>query len=92
MDVALAVCKHSPVFRISPPLPMEEGGGGDPPRVSKVSVVELSGKKTADCSRRVLVIGISFFDPSSTFDPVMRGQRPNFRKIDNFSNLHAYIS
>ena len=32
------------------------------------------------------------FDPRSIFDPVLKGQGSNFRKIDNFSTLHAYIS
>ena len=33
-----------------------------------------------------------FFDPRSIFDPVMRGQNANFRKIDNYSTLHEYTS
>ena len=50
-----------------------QGGGCDPPRVSKLMVVELS-KKIADCSRRVLAIDGAFFCPRSIFDPVMRDQ------------------
>ena len=56
-----------------------------PPRVSKLSV-ELSGKKTADGSRRVLAIGGEFFYLRSIFDPVVRGQRSNFGKIDIFQH------
>ena len=41
---------------------------------------------------RVLAIGSVFFDPRSIFNPVMTGQLSNFRKIDNVSALHAYIS
>ena len=40
------------------------GGGGvrpPPPGVWKLSVVELSGKKTADCSQQVLAIDSAFF-------------------------------
>ena len=44
-------------------------------------------KKTIDCSRRVLAIGGIFFDPRSTFDLVMAGQRSIFGKIDVFSTL-----
>ena len=36
-------------------------------------------------AERVLAIVSAFFEPRSIFDPVMRGQRSNFRKIDNFS-------
>ena len=50
-------------------------GGCDPPGVSKLSVVELSEKKTADCSRRVLAIDSAFFYPRSKMDPVLGGQR-----------------
>ena len=66
------------------------GGGGyaTPQRVSKLRVVELSGKNQqivhAECSQLV----VRFFRPRSIFDLVMRGQRSNFRKIDNFSFLH----
>ena len=60
-----------------------------PPRVSKLSVVELSKKKTtADYSRRVRAIDGAFCGPRSKFDPVMIGQRSMFRKIVNFSTLH----
>ena len=34
----------------------------------------------------------AFFDPRSIFDPVIRGQRSNFRDIGNFSILHYRIS
>ena len=72
--------RPSSVFRH---LPQCRGGGCDPPGVSKLSVVELSGK-TADCSRRVLAIGSAFFDSRSKIDPVLGGQRSNFREIGNF--------
>ena len=62
-----------------------------PPRFSKLRAVELSGKNDV-FSRRVLAIGDAFFGPSSIFDPVMRGQMSNFRKIDNFLDLLYYSS
>ena len=61
---------------------VQGGGGGvryDPPAVSKLSVVRLSEKKTADCSRQVLAIGGALCDRRSIFEPVMRGQTSNFR-------------
>ena len=56
-----------------------------PPGVPKLSVVALREKKTIDCSRRVLAIGGIFFNPRSTFDLVMSGQRSIFGEIDVFS-------
>ena len=47
-------------------------------------VVDLS-EKTADCSRRALAIGGACFMLGQKFNPVMRGQISNFRKINNFS-------
>ena len=45
------------------------GGWCDPPHgVWKLSVIELSGKKTADFSRQVLAIGSAFFDLRSKID------------------------
>ena len=55
-----------------------------PPGVSKLSVVALREKRPIDCSRRVLAIGGIFFDPRSTFDLVMAGQRSIFGEIDVF--------
>ena len=46
-----------------------------------------SRKRPNDCSRRVLAIGGIFFDPRSTFDLVMAGQRSIFGEIDVFSTL-----
>ena len=70
-----------------------KGGGATPFRVSELTVVELSGKKQADCSRRILAIGGAFFSyRREIFDVVMKGHRSNFREIGKFSNLHAYIS
>ena len=65
-----------------------------PPRVSNLMVIELSKKIPVDCSRRVPAIGgeFFFFGPRLIFDTVMRGQRSNFRKIDNVSTLHWHIS
>ena len=64
------------------------GGGGrdDPPRISKLRVVELSQKKKT--SGLLSTSSGVFFGHRSIFDPVMTGERSNFRKIDNFSNLH----
>ena len=55
-------------------------GGGiyDPCRVSKLSVVELSGK-SVDCSRKILIIHGKFY-PRPIFNPVMTGQMQNFAK------------
>ena len=66
---------------------VKDGDQYDLPHVSKLSVVELS-KKAANCSRRVLAIGGAFLDHRSIFVPVMRDQRSNVRKIDNFSTLY----
>ena len=63
------------------------------PGVSKLSVVELSGIKTADCTRRALAInGAFFFVPTSIFDSVMGGRMSNFRKMEKSSTLHEHIS
>ena len=66
-------------------------GGATPARILKLSIAELSGK-SSDCSRGVLAVGGAFFYPRSIFYPVMSGQRSNFREIDFFFTLHAYIS
>ena len=63
------------------------GGGGKPPGVSKLRVVKLREKKTADSSRRVLAIGGAIFYPRSKFHPVLGGKRSNFREIGTFSTL-----
>ena len=55
-----------------------------PPGVSKRKVVELSGKKTTDCSQRDLAIVGIFFGSRSTFDLLMTGQRSIFGEIDVF--------
>ena len=68
------------------------GGGGRPPSRFEAKRRIAWRKKTADCSRRVIAIGGAFLDPRSIFDPVMRGQGSIFGKVDNFSNLHAYLS
>ena len=56
-----------------------DGGGGH--GISKLSVV---AEKNSGLLLRVLTIGGTFFDPRSIFDPIMRGQRSNFRKIEFF--------
>ena len=50
----------------------------------KTKVVELSGKNRLIALDET-AIGGAFIGPRSIFDPVMTGQRSNFRKIDNFS-------
>ena len=52
-------------------------------RVSKLRVIELSGKKTSDFSRQVLAIGGGFY-LRSKFDPVLGDQKSNFLQIGNF--------
>ena len=59
-------------------------GGGDPPGVSKLSIV-VHIEKTADCSRQVLAIGSAFFDNRSKIDPFLGGKTSNFREIGKFS-------
>ena len=51
-----------------------------------------SRKRPADCSRRVIAIGGIIFGPRSIFDPVMAGQRSNFRKLYDSSTLRVHIS
>ena len=59
--------------------------------VSKRSVVELSGK-----DQQMLSLSTRdwwyYFGPRSIFDPVMAGQRSNFRKFYDFSTLRVHIS
>ena len=67
-------------------------GGGDttvPPRVSKLSVVEVSGKNSGLLST-ITRDWWCFFDHSSTFDPVIRAHISNLREIDSFSTLHEH--
>ena len=71
---------------------MQGGGGCDPPGVSKLSVVELSGKNQRIALDEYSRLVVRFFGPRSIFDPVMRGQRSNFREIGNFSNYIYCIS
>ena len=78
-------------YGVSPPSVGQGGGGCNPPPlgISKRSVVELSGKDQrialAEYSRLVVLF-------RSIFDPVMAGQRSNFRKFYDFSTLRVYIS
>ena len=51
-----------------------------------------SRKRPADCARRVLAIGGIIFGPRSIFDPVMAGQRSNFRKFRYFLVSRVHIS
>ena len=72
---------------------MKTGGGAIPARVSKLSVVELSQKKTADSSRRVLAIYVAFFFYlRAIFVPGMRGQISGFREVGKFSTSQILIS
>ena len=64
--------------------PGRGGGRCDPPWRFETKRRSASRKKTIDCSRRVLAIGGTFFDPRSTFDLVMAGQRSIFGEIDVF--------
>ena len=67
---------------------VQRGGGLiRPQRVSKLMVVELSEKNTADCSRRVLAIGGAIFYSRSIFDRVFEDQMSNFRKSAIFFNF-----
>ena len=64
------------------------GGGGwcdPPPWRFQTKRRRASRKRPADCFRRVLAIGGIIFGPRSIFDPVMAGQRSNFRKFHDFS-------
>ena len=63
------------------------GAGGvvcDPPAFPNGTSKSFAEKKTVDCPRRVLAIGGISFGPRSIFDPVMTGQRSNFRKFHDF--------
>ena len=64
------------------------GGGGvgatPPPWRFQTKRRWASRKRPADCS--LLAIGGIIFGPRSIFDPVMAGQRSNFRKFHDFSN------
>ena len=61
-----------------------------PPRRFKTKLRSASRKGPIDCSRRVLAIGSILFDPKSTFDVVMAGQRSIFGEIDVFSTLQDH--
>ena len=60
------------------------GGGCDPSWRFETKRRSASRKRPIDCSRRVLAVGGIFFDPRSTFDLVMAGQRSIFVEIDVF--------
>ena len=62
-----------------------QGGGGeyDRSRLSKLSVVELSRKNQRIALDEYSRLVVRFSSP--IFDPVMGGQRSNYRKSDNFS-------
>ena len=62
------------------------GVGATPPWRFQTKRRRASRKRPADCSRRVLAIGGIIFGPRSIFDPVMAGQRSNFRKFHEFSS------
>ena len=60
-------------------------GATPPPWRFQTKRRRASRKRAADCARRVLAIGGIIFGPRSIFDPVMAGQRSNFRKFHYFS-------
>ena len=69
------------------------GGATHPLGVSKRSVVELSGKdQQIAFAEKVLAIGGIIFGSRSICDPVMTGQRSNFRKFYDFLTLQVHIS
>ena len=72
----------------------DRGGGGlvRPPWLFQTKRRRASRKRPADCSRRLLAIGGIIFGPRSIFDQLMAGQRSNFRKFYDFSNLRVHIS
>ena len=61
------------------------GVGATPPWRFQTKRRRASRKRPADCSRGVLAIGGIIFGPRSILDPVMAGQRSNFRKFHDFS-------
>ena len=65
-------------------------GGATPLGVSKPSVIELREKTSR--FRRVLAICGIIFGFRSMFDPVMTGQRSNFRKFHDFLVSRVHIS
>ena len=69
------------------------GGWCDPPPWRfQTKRRRASRKRPADCARRVLAIGGIIFGPRSIFDPVMAGQRSNFRKFRDFLVSRVHIS
>ena len=68
------------------------GGGCDPPLRFQTKRRRASRKRPAACARRVLAIGSIIFGPRSIFDPVMAGQRSNFRKFRDFLVSRVHIS
>ena len=62
-----------------------------PQRVSKLSVVELSGKP-ADCPQRVVAMGSVSFYLRSLFDPVMKIRCQNVHDIGNFLTSEVHKS
>ena len=72
--------------------PLATTGWCDPPWRFQTKRRRASRKRPADCSRRVLAIGCIIFGLRSIFDPVMAGQRSNFRNFYDFSTLRVHIS
>ena len=72
------------------------GGGGlvrpPPPWRFQTKRRRASRKRPADCARRVLAIGGMIFGPRSILDPVMAGQRSNFREFRDFLVSRVHIS
>ena len=71
-----------------------QGGGGSmrPNWRFETKRRSASRKRPIDCSRRVLAIGGIFFEPRSTFDLVIAGQRSIFGEIDVFFNFTRQYS
>ena len=82
--LTLAGTRHFPI------LDGTRGEGATPRRVSKLSVVELSGK-TGGLPSMSTRDRCFVFDLRSKFGPIMRWQRSNFREIGKFSALQVHI-
>ena len=67
-------------------------GGVRPPWCFQTKRRRASRERPADFSRRLLAIGGIIFGPRSIFEPVMAGQMSNFRKFQDFCQIHKSIS
>ena len=95
---AFKTCWLRPRLRLSYPRPFSafrhfrqwKGVGTTPPGVSKVSVVEPSGKNQRIRARRVLGTGIAFFDHRSKFEAVLGVKAQIFAKSAFFNLALVY--